>query len=228
MESKSNLNQLKNFYYAIDSALATNSHYRRDIETVPVAVGTDAGYLLIEQRIGESKLQRLIKDCKKELPFHKRHGGFDSRFGEDYEPTFSDVDLYLTNPHNIVQIRHALNSLGYHAPNNKSLESKGYAVFLNKNVDPVKVEVMVKTKNNHVRPNSSKSIDTVLPHDGNIDAYTTRLDNMQNLLFIEPIALANRLTSDIAIANEKKDNVPIKMFQDLHIMSNYVLKGEKI
>ena len=67
MNQKSSLAEMKGFYKELDSALSINSYYRKDNGALPIAVGADGVYMVMEQQLGTSKLMKLLEKCGKEL-----------------------------------------------------------------------------------------------------------------------------------------------------------------
>ena len=118
-----------------------------------------------------------------------------------------------------------MQSLGYSPSDINDLDEKGYTVFLNKSINPNKVELMVKTKNRNFRPKSTKLIETVAPVIGNLDDCLTTLDGIENIGFLKPECIEERLISDIRMTDGQ---VPSKMLEDLYIIHKYLLNSSKV
>lgn len=215
---------MRGFYQKLDTELAKNSYHKKDIETNPVAVGGDAAYLVIRQRLGGSRMQEMLNECRKEFNkiskkyLNKNIDSNNSRFNEKGRPEFSDADLYLPNPYNYMQLDMSLKNMGYETSLKKAVESNGRTVYNHKDGDPSKVEVFVKTKASHNRPNSKLTIETMLPYYGMSEGCLAGLNGIKNIDFIEPKCFSDRLVNDLAAS----DKSPIKLIEDIRVIHRYL------
>ncbi len=223
MNAKSTLEELESFYGNLEKALERYRFCIKDPNVKPIAVGSDAAYIVIKRELGHSSLMELIEgydvDLEKILPKTYKKDPLQSRFGSVNRPMFGDADIYLPTPHNVDYLCEALSSMGYKT-NRKDLDSKGCLVFSNKESHPVKVDVSVKTNRNHFRPNSDKPVDSLLPSIKECSE-VRNLEEFNRILFIEPKCLRERLMRDIKYNLEKGEDIPLKMFEDLIVMSRY-------
>jgi len=224
MNRKTDLNQMKYFYRDLDTELNVRRLNAQDDESVPIAVGADAVYLLMEQELGTGGLVKFVMDYEANIETASLDSVplEESRFGIDSLPLFSDADFYLADAKNITPICLALKSLGYNRIDIRDLEARGNAAFLNKSRNPVKVDVAVCKGAYHTRPQSEKSIATLLPDAEDLEGNVTKYNGIKNVHFIDPAAFQKRLISDIAVAGVSRKQIPVKMFQDLGLINRYL------
>lgn len=212
MSGKTFLRNMMSFYKKLDAELDRSDNINEN--SCPIVIGADAVYSLAKQELG-CLYERLIEDCEKRIwgilnkEVCKKLNTRDKRFKSNV-PRFDDGDIYIRNPNDAQICTDALEALGY-TGNVKDIDKKGYTMFLNNNLRPSKIDLIVNMGDGYLRPRSGTPIETILPYG---EGCTNRLDNIKNLLFISPSALCQRMRTDIKSDVKNGKNVRLKMLQD--------------